>query len=238
MLWRNLSIILACKQFSESDKIVTVFNKNIGKTSGMFRGSKCAFQLGDVSDISWRGKSIDHLGSIKIENIFSPFRYAFNNSIGMFALESACALCMNCMPDHVPHQELFESLKAFLLSMVSTKENWLERYVFFEISLLKEIGYGLNLEKCAVTGKTEGLCYVSPKTGCAVTEEVGHRYRDKLFPLPQFIIQDNESPENDGPTERDISCALDISGHFLKMYLGNTSGKELPFSRKCLSNYI
>lgn len=234
MEWNDTSIILSVKSFSENSRIVVVFNKTMGKTSGLVRGLKNTVQVGDISNIVWRGRTAEHLGSFRIENIFSSFQYVFNISNKIFAIESACTLCMNCMPDHVTHPKLFESMKSFLLS-VSKKDfnEWIVDYVFFEMSLLSEIGVGLDLEKCAVSGKKDGLCYVSPKTGCAVTNEAAGKYKERLFPLPKFMTSECETC-----TKQDVFYALNITGHFLKMYFYGINGKALPLSRTYMMDAI
>ncbi|GHU10677.1 hypothetical protein FACS189449_00580 [Alphaproteobacteria bacterium] len=186
MQWREECIILSLKAFSESSRIVTVFNKSLGKTSGLVKGMKASIQPGDVSDVCWRGRSAERLGTLTIENIFSPFVHVFKNSAGVFAIDSACSLCRNGMPEKAPHPELFDELKSLMLAI--SRRDWIVDYVFFEMKFLSEVGFGLDLSKCALTGATEGLAYVSPKTGCAVTAEAGEKYKDKLFKLPEFLL--------------------------------------------------
>lgn len=227
MEWRDNSIVLSVKPFSENSRIVIVFNEAVGKTSGLVRGTKNSVQVGDINDVIWRGRTPEHLGSFSMENVFSSFQYVFNNPDKIFSIESACTLCINCMPDRVTHPKLFESMKSLLLSVAQKHFNeWIMDYVWFEICLLSEIGMGLDLKKCAVTGRNEGLCYVSPKTGCAVTSEAAGQYKERLFPLPKFMITEDESY-----TKQDIFYALDITGHFLNMYFYGINGKALPLSR-------
>jgi DNA repair protein RecO (recombination protein O) len=234
MEWRDISIVLSVKSFSENSRVVTVFNSTVGKISGLVRSVKNSIQVGDISDVIWRGRTAEHLGLFTVENIFSSLQYIFNNPDKIFAIESACTLCINCMPDRVTHPKLFESMKSLLLSAAKSQFNkWIADYVWFEMSLLSEIGMGLDLEKCAVTGRTEGLCYVSPKTGCAVTSEAAGQYKERLFPLPKFMITKDESY-----TKEDIFYALDITGHFLNMYFYGINGRALPMSRAYMLNAI
>ncbi|MDR2681529.1 MAG: DNA repair protein RecO [Holosporaceae bacterium] len=231
MQWREESIILSLKPFSENSRIATIFNKSIGKTSGLVRGLKSSIQSGDISDVRWNGRTSEQLGVLSIENIFSPFMHVLQKNSGIFAIDSACSMCKNGMPEKAPHPELFESLKSLLLAIPSG--NWLVDYVFFEVKFLSEVGYGLDLTRCALTGATTGLGYVSPKTGCAVTFEAGEEYRQKLFRLPDFLVSGNHDPQN-----TDIFCALEITGHFLKRYFCGINNRALPFSRDCLVESI
>jgi DNA repair protein RecO (recombination protein O) len=162
-----------------------------------------------------------------MENVFSPFTYVFNHSMGILAVESVCFLCSKGLPEKAPHPRLFDSLKTLLLSI--SQENWLTNYALFEVDFLSEVGSGLSLSKCAVSGASEDLRYVSPRTGCAVTSEVGEKYKDRLFILPPFLISNNENP-----TSRDIFCALQMTGHFLKTYFCGINNGKLPLSRDYL----
>lgn len=225
MHWRDESIILSVRLFSENFRIVTAFSKSVGKCAGLVKGLKTSIQPGDISEVTWFGRNIDQLGTFRIENIFSPFGHVYKDAVKIFAIDSACTLSASGLPERAPHANLHEHLKKFLLSV--TQENWMTDYIFFELCILSDLGYGLDLEKCAVTGASEGLKYVSPRTGRAVTEEVGRIYKERLFELPQFMIS-----ENIIPTQHDILCALNITGHFLKS--SGLCEKGLPISRKCM----
>lgn len=231
MQWREESIVLSVKLFSENYRIVTVFNKSIGKCSGLVRGIKSSIQPGDISDVTWRGRTVDQLGIFKLENIFSPFGHIYKDASKIFAIDSACTMSANGLPDRAIHKNMFDSLKRFLLSV--TQENWIADYIFFEISMLSDFGYGLNLTKCAVSGERNGLKYVSPRTGRAVTEDIAGKYKDRLFRLPDFLISECKNP-----TRYDVICAMSITGHFLKMYFQGVSGKDLPISRSCILEKI
>ncbi|MBR1734501.1 MAG: DNA repair protein RecO [Alphaproteobacteria bacterium] len=232
MRLHEVSIILSVKPFSENARIVTLFNKSLGKIPAFFKNTKTSLQIGDICDIYWKSRSSEHLGQIKIEeNIFSPFCRILTDSARIFAIESACTMCSNALLIAAPHESLFTSLINFLFSI--TKNNWIINYVFFEMSLLSAIGYGLDLSKCAVTGAKNGLSYVSPKTGCAVTKDIGWNYREKLFPLPQFMLSEN-TPAN----KYDIFCALNITGHFLKSYFYGINENDLPLSRRYMIEIV
>lgn len=231
MQYKEVGIILAVKPLSESARLVTFFNKSVGKVTAVFKNTKMSVQKGDVCDIFWRGRSSDQLGSIKIETAFSPFGTAFKEAAKVFAIDSACAMCAMGLLLAAPHENLFLALMNFVLDLEC--ENWIEHYVAFEVSLLAEVGYGLDLSKCAITGAKKGLCYVSPRTGRAVTKEAGWPYKDKLLPLPKFM-----TTENTTVTPCDIFCALNLTEHFLKTYFYDINGRELPLSREYLKNAV
>jgi DNA repair protein RecO (recombination protein O) len=229
--WQQNSIVLSSRIFAENSRIVTVFSRDVGKTSGLARGIKTPIQPGDINDVLWRGRLAEQLGTFKMENIFSPFVHIFANSQKIYAMESACTLCSNGLPEKAPHPNLFDTLQSFLLSIPA--ENWLINYVFLEVSFLAEVGMGLDLSKCAVTGKAENLFYISPRTGHAVIREAGENYRDRLFVIPKFLISNDHRPSNS-----DLLEALRITGHFLKMYFYGINGAELPLSRDYLVAWL
>jgi DNA repair protein RecO (recombination protein O) len=225
--WQESSIVLSARLFAENLRIVTVFNETFGKTSGLVRGIKTPIQFGDVSHVLWRGRAPEQLGTFQVENVFSPFCHVFTDSRRILVIESACTLCSKGLPEKAPHPRLFNALKSLFLSI--TREDWLINYVFFEISFLAEVGMGLDLSKCAVTGQTDNLFYVSPCTGRAVTKAVGENYKDRLFRLPSFLVSNDNCPSN-----TDIFSALEMTGHFLQMYFYGISCRELPLSRDYL----
>lgn len=233
MQWEDICIVLAVRILSENSRIVTVFSENFGKISGAVRGLKSSIQKGDVCNILWTGRTAEHLGSFKIECIFSPFIYVFKNVAGILAIESACTLCLNGMPEKSPHKQLFNSLKTLFMSVANN--DMLIQYAIFEVSFLSEVGYGLDLTKCAVTEKKDNLFYVSPKTGKAVTKDVGEFYKDRLFLLPSFLINDGKNTET---TDVDIFNALKLTGYFLEMYFYGINKKALPLLRGMLVNEL
>ncbi|MDR1334227.1 MAG: recombination protein O N-terminal domain-containing protein, partial [Holosporaceae bacterium] len=104
--WQEDSIVLSTRLFTENSRIATVFNRTIGKTSGLVKSLKTPIQLGDISNVHWKGRTIDQLGTFKIENIFSSFTHIFSKSLRIFALESACFLCCKGLSERAPHPKL------------------------------------------------------------------------------------------------------------------------------------
>ncbi len=234
MQWQETSIILSTRLFSENFRRVTVFNLSHGKVSGLLRGVKVPVNRGDISFATWKGKTSEQLGTFIIENVFSPFVHVFNCPPEIMAIDTACTLCYLGVPEKAPHQKLYEALKSFLFSVSSgNKYEWLKNYAFFELIFLSEVGMGLDLTKCAVTKSSENLCYVSPRTGRAVSRDAGQKYHDKLFRLPEFFCNyDAEA------SIFDICCALDITKHFLSIYFYGINNRELPLSRIQLVQWL
>ena len=233
MQWEDVCIVLAVKNFSENSRIITVFSENFGKTSGVIRGVKTSIQKGDICNVAWIGRTAEQLGTFKVECIFSPFIYVFKNALGTLVIESACTLCLNGMPEKSPHTQLFNSLKSLFMSVANN--DILIKYAMFEVSFLAEVGHGLDLTKCAVTAKKKDLFYVSPKTGRAVTKDVGENYKERLFVLPSFLLNNGE---NKNATDSDIFNALKLTGYFLEIYFYGVNKKKLPLLREMLINEL
>ncbi len=231
MQWQEEGIILSSRFLGEKSRIVTVMNRSLGKTSGFFRSTRTLVQAGDICDVIWKGRESAQLGTFIIEMIFSPFPFVVDNPSAVLALKSACMLCDSGLPENAPHGKLYDAFKDFMLNIMN--DDWIVKYIFFELEFLSEVGVGLNLSECAVTKKTEGLGYVSPKTGRAVTKEVGEQYKEKLFILPEFLVNNTVVPSGD-----DIYNALRMCQHFLQNYLKDMCNKELPWARICLAQEL
>lgn len=227
MQWQEDCVVLGVKAFSENARILTVFNETAGKLSGLVKSVRAPIQPGDISHVVWKGRLPEQLGTFQVENIFSPFPYVFKDPLGVAVIDSSCTLCANGLPERAPHPRLYGILKNLFLSIAG--HHWLANYALFELAFLSEVGSGLDFSKCAVTGSKQDLYFVSPKTGCAVTKEVGEKYKDRLFVLPKFFVD-----ESAVPTLSDIFSALRITEHFLKIFFYGINNKELPLSRSYL----
>lgn len=230
MNFTETGIILSTKIFSETSRMLTIFNRSWGKFHALFKNQKTSVQTGDISQITWHGRSAESLGSVVLDPISSPFIFAINNPLKIYAIESACSLCAYGMPEKAPHKALFDYTKNFLQS--ASTDDWLRQYICFELAFLSEVGFGLDLSKCTITGQAD-VYYLSPKSGRAVTKFVGEKYKDKLFVIPQFLRNSEIMP-----TAEDVFFALQITTHFLKAYFYDINGSKLPLSREYLIEKI
>ena len=139
-------------------------------------------------------------------------------------LSSFCALCDDCLAEQEPLERFYYYVESFM--ELINEDNWLAHYCFFEFYLLEQLGIGLDLSECAATGRTDNLCYVSPKSGRAVCEEAGFLYRDKLFAYPQFIIGQDYHPNT-----AEMVDLLKMTEFFLQKNFFNTHGLKFPTNR-------
>ena len=235
MDWRDDGIVLSLRKHGESSVVVHLLTREHGRHSGLVRGGNSkkqrgVLQPGNEVHANWRARLEEHLGSYSIELLNGHAARVLSDPGRLAAMSSACAVADICLPEREPHPDLFASLKALLTVLI--EEEWAAAYVAWELSLLAELGFGLDLSQCAVTGATDDLIYVSPKSGRAVSAEAGVEYREKLLPLPQFLIGRGDA-ENAA-----FGDGLKLTGYFLDRYMLGPHGKLLPDVRARLVNRL
>jgi DNA repair protein RecO (recombination protein O) len=232
MEWRDEGVLLALRRHGESAAIIEVFTPGHGRHLGVVRGGASRrmaplLQPGAQLDLTWRARLEDHLGAFQADLIKGRAAEAMEDALSLAGLTSICALLAFCLPEREPHPKLYHRSLA-LLDALGAK-GWAYAYLRWELALLDEMGFGLDLTSCAVTGRTEGLRYVSPRTGRAVTEEGAGEWADKLLPLPQSLLGNPDSEP------ADILQGLLVTGHFLHTGLAHALGdRPVPAARQRL----
>jgi len=216
MQWQDQGIILAAKRFGESALKLDVFTPNHGRASGLVKGGassrrKPQFDIGNVMALTWRGRLSEQLGQFTTELVKQPAAACLNNPLSLTALGSACALLHQCLVEHNPEKSLYAQFEQLLSMLNHDKTSLLSHYIWFEVELLAASGFPLDLKRCAATGSSENLCYLSPKSGRAVCEEAGKPYHDRLFALPNFMRMQGTQTQQIG----DIMQAFQITSYFL-----------------------
>ena len=230
MNWSDEGIVLSARKHGESAAIVTLLTRENGRHAGLVRGgagsrARGIYQTGNLVSADWRARLSEHLGTYTCELLQPHAALLMSERLPLLALISAAALVERLLPEREPHPDTFASFTA-LIEVLSAGGNWLSRYVEWELGLLNQLGYGLDLTECAATGATDDLVYVSPKTGCAVSAGAGAPYREKLFDLPPFFRVEDLDPPTD-----DIRTGLRVTGHFLARCAKDADTGELPRSR-------
>ncbi len=227
--WSSPAIILSKRPFGETSAIVHVLTPDMGLCSGLFRGAKskknrAVIEVGNLVNVTWNARLNDQLGFFDFELLHSPLPHLLQSHGPLGALKIASDLLSIVLAEREPHPNLY----ARFLDLIEDLKNntqWLEDYIRFEIFLLRELGFGLSLTECAVTGSTHDLLYVSPKTGRAVSKEIGLPYAPQLLILPAFLTQG---------TSGDVSQydqALKLTGYFLEKHALNPFRKDLLLER-------
>ncbi|MBR9762051.1 MAG: DNA repair protein RecO [Rhodobacteraceae bacterium] len=237
MEWRDEGILLAVRPHGESAVIAEVFTPARGRHAGLVRGGASrrlapVLQPGAQLDISWRARLEDHLGNFTVEPIRSRAAASLGDRLALAGLGAVCALLSFSLPEREAHPRLYRQTEQ-LLDLLEQGEVWPLAYLRWEQALLEDTGFGLDLSACAVTGATEGLVYVSPRTGRAVTVAGAGDYADRLLPLPPVLRGEGEAPD------AEVFEALRVTGHFLENHLAPDLGtRPLPDARARLVRLI
>lgn len=233
MDWRDEGIVLSLRKHGESSVVAHLLTRAHGRHAGLIRGGNSkkqrgVLQQGNEVHATWRARLEEQLGSFSVELLDGHAARVLSDPGRLAAMSSACALVDSCLPEREPHPDLYAALRALL--EVLNDEGWEAAYVAWELSLLAELGFGLDLSECAATGDTDDLIYVSPKSGRAVSRTAGEAYREKLLPLPQFLIGrvSGEEPA--------LADGLRLTGYFLDRHMLAPHGKLLPDARARLSD--
>lgn len=230
------AIILSVRSHGEGGAIVHALSENHGKCGGYVNGAQSSgrlrslLQQGNLVSIDWHSKSEGQLGRFDIELDTDIASSIFDDSRAIAAIQSACGLMDMFLPDRELHPALYHGSKA-LMEILKSNE-WPAIYILWEMAFLKELGYGVDISKCTVTGQTENLTHVSPKTGRSVCSKEAEPYKNKLLEIPQFMQGNNFVDE-------DINKGLKLTGYFLMhRLLEQSSYTALPEARNQLENYF
>ncbi len=211
--WNDEAIILNVKEFGETSLLLTLFSKEHGKWSGLLKNSnnqsqKAVLQPGNIIKAEWYARVDEQLGTFRIIEIINSFlAKLISNPKNLKLTANALLVTNKYLIDREPAENIYSQLVYFINNISPQNE------VYYKITMLKELGYGLDLTKCAVTGEQNNLTYISPKTGRAVSEKAGGIYKEKLFILPEFLINHNIIAN-----ENDIENAKNITDYFLKKW--------------------
>ena len=229
MEWEDEGFILHTQPLGERKQIVSLFTPSQGRCTGVFsltKNNKAWVQCGAKVKARWSARLDSHIGYWNFEPLPTKLVLLLDLPGPLAALSSATSLCHIVLPERHAYPYVYEKF-SLLLEGLSSPE-WAEAYVRFEMTLLEELGYGLELKSCAVTGNTEGLVAVSPRTGRAVCESVAAPYEGKLLTLPGFLAEKNRKTP---PNDKEILDGLHLTGYFLERYL---LGRTLPAARERL----
>lgn len=231
MEWRDEGILLTTRPFGEAGAIAEVLTAEHGRAVGLVRGGTGRrlaphLQPGTQLRLTWRGRLEDHLGAFVVEPLRSRAAATLDNRTATAGVMAVTALAAFALPERDPDARFYERTVT-VLDLLGTSEHWPYAYLLWERALLDRCGYGLDLSGCAVTGETEGLAYVSPKSGRAVTASAAGAWADRLLPLPAPLLG-LRPPQDAG----ELGAALQTTGWFLEHRLRAALGERpLPPAR-------
>ena len=231
MEWSEDAIVLAARRHGESALIVQLLTRGHGRHAGLVRGGqgrklRTIYQIGNRLAVTWKARLAEHLGGIAGELQRGHAARFIDDPARLACLAAAAAMGEAALPEREPHPRAYDGLLA-LLDALDADSGWALGYVEWEAALLAELGFGLDLTRCAATGETADLIYVSPKSGQAVSSKAGEPYRARLLPLPGFLVPGS----NAVPAPQDVLDGLALTGFFLDHRVFAPHGRKLPAAR-------
>ncbi|SEV95569.1 DNA replication and repair protein RecO [Aliiroseovarius sediminilitoris] len=229
MDWRDQGALLSVRKHGETSVIIDVFTEKHGRHAGVVRGGtsrKIApiLQPGAQLDVAWRARLEEHIGSYTVEPLRSRAT-VLSDRTALAGLNAITSLLTFSLPEREPHPQLYRRTQA-MLDLLGANEAWPTAYLKWELSLLDDLGFGLDLSSCAVTGAMDDLTYVSPKTGRAVSAEAAGEWADRLLPLPPELLGAGSG------ARENILAGLQTTGFFLGQWLAHALGNNpLPEPR-------
>ncbi|HEX5327940.1 MAG TPA: DNA repair protein RecO [Acetobacteraceae bacterium] len=236
MEWDAPAIVLDARPYAEGDAIAVVMTAEHGLHRGLARGGNARgqaalWQPGNLAQVRWVARLSDQLGSFSGELVHPAAALAMDDPLALAILTSACAVAEGALPDREAHPRVFEGLLR-LIAGLPQGPMMIEELIRWELGLLSALGYGLSLECCAISGATEGLAWVSPRTGRAVTEAAAGVWKGRLLRLPAFLVSNVSASASDW---RDGLC---LTGHFLERGAFGHQHRPLPVARRMLYDRI
>ena len=229
MDWQDDGIIVERRKHGETSLVVTLLTRAHGLHTGLARGgtgrrARATYQIGNLVRADWRARLAEHLGTYRAETRTAYAAALLDSPRPLAALGAAAALVEAALPEREPNSEVFDDLLALLDAL--SGPGWAPAYALFELALLAALGYGLDLDRCAATGTTEDLAYVSPRTGRAVSRQAGAPYAGRLLGLPGFLIGDDRRPDGAAVVE-----AIRLTGYFFEHRVFLPADRRMPRAR-------
>jgi DNA repair protein RecO (recombination protein O) len=225
-------IFISAKPLGEANAVAEILTAAHGRHLGLVRGGRSRrlrplLQPGNLLSLSWRARLADHLGGFAVELIDPLAARVLDDQAALSAIGSLTSLA-KLLPERDPHPELYHGALQVLRAL-DDANRWPALLVHWEMMLLQDLGFGLDLSACAATGVTTDLAFVSPRSGRAVSRHAGEAYGDRLLNLPRFLVEDEADA-----SPQDVVAGFKLTGHFLERHVLQPHGQTLPQSRERL----
>ncbi|SMQ62703.1 DNA replication and repair protein RecO [Devosia lucknowensis] len=227
MEWTGEALLIGVRRHGESSVIAEAMVAGRGRYAGLIRGGRspklaATLQPGNTIQLTWRARLEDHLGTFAVEPLQTRAATLFADRKRLYLSQTVCEH-LHLLPERDPHDRLL----GMALSLLDNDPDPVA-FARFELALLDELGFGLDLETCAATGTTQDLTHVSPRSGRAVSRAAAEPYKDRLLPLPSFLhARGNASPD-------DLRNAFRLTGHFLDAHVWSARHIDAPPTREKL----
>ena len=236
--WQADAIIISVRPHGEGNAVVSLLTADHGRHAGLVRGGaskkmRGTVQPGNRVQASWRARLSEQLGQMQLELTQAVAARFLDSPMRLAGVASVCALLEGALPEREPNERLYAGTDALLsvISMDDDDEGWLEGYVRWELGLLHAAGYQLDLDRCAASGETTNLAYVSPKSGGAVSRHHAGQFANRLLALPGFL-------GGVACPSHDWVAGLDLTGHFLAKRVFAAHNADIPAARRRLADMV
>ena len=231
MHWSDDGIIIGTRRHGESSLIVELMTERHGRHLGLVRGGRSrtqrpVLQAGNSVHATWRARLDEHLGNYALEPDTLRAAKLMETPAGLYGLQALAAL-VRLLPERDPHPQIYAGLSA-LVDLLDDPVLAGGLIVRFELRMLEELGFGLDLDSCVATGTNDDLAYVSPKSGRAVSRSAGDPYRDRMLALPAFLL----AAPGERPGPEDLVAAFRLTGFFLARHVYEPRGIAPPEARE------
>lgn len=229
MEWRDEGLVIGARRHGETSVILELMTPVRGRWLGVVRGGRSralrpVLQPGNRVAACWRARLEDHLGAYVVEPVAARAARFLDRGAALHGVAALCAL-LRLLPERDPHEELFEMAEA-IVERLGEADGAAALMARFELALLGALGFGLDLDACALTGARDDLAFVSPKSGRAVSRAAGAPWRERLLAYPAFLREEEAAPGNG-----ELAAAFRLTGHFLMRDVLAPRGGALPESR-------
>ncbi|WP_233356761.1 DNA repair protein RecO [Hirschia baltica] len=229
--WSDTAISLGARTFGETDVILDVFTPSRGRTRGLVYGGisqkkRPMIEAGNTIDVQWKAKTESSLGHFSVADAINQrAARCMIDPLALAGLSAVTSILRDGLPEGEAKDGLYEATET-LLDVMGEPDIWPAIFIKWELGFLQQMGYGLNLETCVISGANDGLTHVSPKSGCAVRGSEAEEYIDKLLSLPAFLT-DAKAP----PSPYDIGAGFKLTGYFLTRRLFADINRDAPEAR-------
>jgi DNA repair protein RecO (recombination protein O) len=233
MEWTDDAIVLAARRHGETDVILETLTREHGRHLGLVHGGtsrrvKSALMPGNALSVTWRARLVEHLGSFIAELRRERAGAILEKRESLVGLNAFAAVAREVLPERELHRPVYEAAEILLDAIASSEfSHWAPLYVRWEMGVLDALGFGLDLARCAATGQTHDLHYVSPRSGRAVSSLAGEPYRSRLLALPAFLIESRDASASGD----EIEAGLRLTGNFLLDRMLGPHQRQIPAAR-------
>ncbi len=240
--WTDQGLILSIRPYGERNAVVSLLTLENGRHAGLVHAydassKRGTVQIGNLVEAQWRARLADQLGTLQLELVKNPSALFLDDAVKLAGLSSCCALLDVGLPEREANLSVWQATTALvdIISLADTLDDWLGFYIKWELNLLSQLGFALNLDSCAVSGLTDALVYVSPRSGRAVHQDYAGDYADRLLRLPSFLRADAPST---AISHAALADGLTLTGHFISRRVFSLIHKDLPQARLRLAHLV